>query len=162
MKQDASMTSIQEALESMSTEDLFKVFEPAFRRNLELREPMESLDSLIDRFRTTMNRDALLKLARMMPAMIKGLKERPTSIGAASPAKGLTTSTQSVSNLELHPGNSDVQMIETKLSIPPLDETVLNGIYMVGGGKAFVTTSREFEISEGNFARAMAWNRRLQ
>jgi hypothetical protein len=94
-----------------------------------------------------MNRDALLELARMMPAMIKSLKERPTSIGAAKS--------------EPQP-NSDVQIIDTKLSIPLLDETVLNGIYMVGGGKAFVTTSREFEISEGKFARAMAWNRRLQ
>jgi hypothetical protein len=147
MKQDVSVASIQDALESMSTEELFEVFEPAFRRNLELREPMESLDSLIDRCRTTMNRDALLELARMLPAMIKSLNERPTSIGAA--------------NSELHP-KSDTQMIDTKLSIPLLDETVLNGIYMVGGGKAFVTTSREFEISEGNFARAMAWNRRLQ
>lgn len=184
----------------MSKEELFAVFEPAFRQNLALREAKEDTDHLVEKLKTSVNRSDLLDLARMLPTMISQLRARPNfeaeqsnstraenimhqSTQVASTSKVLDQSrdvkmkespgepmvvdssvpitADSATHNDGQRTDSETQMKQTNASMPPLEETVLNAIYILGTGEALVTTVREFEIPEAKFARAMAWNKRI-
>lgn len=67
--------TIQEAIESLSTESLFNVFQRAFEANLKLRQIPVDQTLVIERMKSSFSREALLELARTLPAVIEEMRQ---------------------------------------------------------------------------------------
>lgn len=143
----------------MSKEQLFTFFEPILRQNFALLKPVRDLEKLVKGYRTTMEREELIELVRGLSGTMSDLGDWQVPIKTEQSTLGpeMDQSAEGSSN-GLHIGSQ----IESKVTKPRLDETILNGIYILGTGKAFVTTSREFEIPEDKFARAVAWTKKIE
>jgi hypothetical protein len=166
----------------MPTLQLISIFEPAIREHLKHRIPEGDVERMLEDVKTNTSREKIMKLAGMLPLVMAELKESSQHPGSRTLRTEVAQTQQRDAQMEHFPHASppppyEVHLVPTATIpsdptptsssnvtntgplIPPREPTVFHGLYLAGIGK-HKTSQMQFNISEVNYVRALAWARR--
>jgi hypothetical protein len=167
-------------LEQIPTPQLISIFEPAIREHLKYRIPEGDIERVLGDVKTKISREEIMKLAEMLPLVMAELKESSQHQANRTPHTEVAQAQQRDTQMESFPHTSPPPPYEVHLVppavvpsdpapanvtnigplIPPREPTVFCGLYLAGIGK-HKTSKLQFDISEVNSVRALAWSRRI-
>jgi hypothetical protein len=174
---------IEQALERIPTPQLISVFEPAIREHLKHRIPEGDVECMLENVKMNTSRENIMKLAGLLPLVMAELKESNRYHASGGLHTGATQTQDRDTAMETFPHTSppppyEVHLVptgtvlttpisasnvantkQTGPLLPPREPTVLRMFHLEGIGK-HKTSEKQFDISEANYVRALAWARR--